>query len=61
MCIRFTCCIVAIVNGMIGSAGKATKAVDINRIPILYDRIIASLKRFDFVNFDFIKQVCVYG
>jgi len=43
---------------MIGSPGKATKAVDINRIPVLYDRIIASLKRFDLVNFDFIKQVC---
>ena len=45
---------------MIGSQEIATKAVDINRIPILYDRMIASLKYFDFANFTFIKQVCVY-
>ena len=51
--------VIAIVKGMTGSPDKVTNAVDINRIPTLYDRIIASLKRCDFANFDFIKQVCV--
>jgi len=48
---------VAIVKSMTGSPDKVTSSIDINRIPVLYDRIVASLKRYDFANFDFLKQV----
>jgi len=48
---------VAIIKSMIADPDRATNSINIYQIPVLYDQMIASLKRFDFVNFDFIKQV----
>jgi len=48
---------IAIVKSLAGYPGKVTDSVNLNRIPVLYNKMVASLKNFDFANTDFIKQV----
>ena len=50
----------AIVKSMTGSLDRVTNSVYINRIPVLYGRILAPLINFDPAKLDFIKKVCDY-
>ena len=50
--------IVAIVESLVGSVDRATDSVNVNRISVLYTRLVESLQTLDVVNFDFATQVC---
>ena len=49
----------AIVKGLAGTSDSVTNSVEIRRIPVLYENLVASVKTFNFVNFNFFKTVCI--
>jgi len=51
------CVFIAIVKSLAGSPGRVTDPVDINPIPILYKKMVASLRDYDFVSFNLIGEV----
>ena len=52
------CWVSAIVKGLAGTSDSVTNSVEIKRIPVLYENLVASVRTFNFVNFDFVKRVC---
>ena len=46
-----------IVKGLAGTSDSVTNSVEIKRIPVLYENLVASVKTFNFVNFNFFKTV----
>ena len=54
----YVCWVSAIVKGLAGTSDSVTNSVEIKRIPVLYENLVASVKTFNFVNLNFVKRVC---
>jgi len=52
-------CILAIVESLAGFEGRATDSVNVNRILLLYNKLVETLRAKDFKNLNFAKEVCV--
>ena len=50
----------AIVKGLIGTSDSATDSINIKRFPVLFEDLVASIQKLDFLEFNFVSKVRMY-